>query len=54
VRFGLESEGSELNVAFQRVGAALRGRRVNVVLATDPDSDQEIINHNNNNNNNAR
>jgi hypothetical protein len=48
VIFGLEAEGSELNVAFQEVGAALRGRRVNVVLATVPDNDQEIVINSNN------
>jgi hypothetical protein len=48
VIFGLEAEGSELNVAFQEVGAALRGRRVNVVLATVPDSDQKIVINSNN------
>jgi hypothetical protein len=48
VIFGLESEGSGLNVAFQGEGAACRGRRVNVVLATVLDSDQEIIINNKN------
>jgi hypothetical protein len=48
VILGLGSEGSELNVALQGVGPVLRGRRVNVVLATVLDSDQVIKINNNN------